>query len=494
MQNAFLEKLKNGTVKREDLIEIRAALKKDSKLRNELRDALLQENLLLPLLCVEDNKSRKNTALLIGELGLDNCSVRLYEAYRAEATLFVRPAYLEALLMLKASGFEKELEEYLNKLEKTEFIPEEQKHVTEEIRLLRELTGKMAEKPHTFTGFAGPAELLLNTAPGLEQITADSLQALCPKIIPGGVRVSAKFLRDVLPVRTFEEILFLIPNFKSCDFTPEAIAVAIAESRLLAFLDRRHKEQTRAYRFRVELKARMDAEKRSKFIKKLSGEIESHTNYALVNSTGDYEIELRVFLRKNGKADCLLKLFTLPDTRFAYRSESIAAGLKPVTAALAIAAAKPYLKENAQVLDPFCGVGTLLIERAVASKVKNLYGIDTYGKAVEKARINSKNAGLTANYINRNFFDFKHDYLFDELITELPALNESATPGERADMKLMYHKFLEKACTHLNSDATVIILVKEFELLEPYFEKYNFELLEKISLNNGETEFVLRRN
>ena len=493
MQNAFLEKLINGTIKREDLIEIRASLKKDPKLKEELRNALLQENLLLPLLYSEDKKTRKNAALLIGELSLDDCAVKLFEAYRKEETLFVRPAYLEALLLLKSKGFEKELEEYLIKLEKTDFIPEEQKHVTEEIRLLRELTGKMTEKPHTFTGFAGPAELLLNTSKGFEKMTAESLSALNPRIIPGGVRVSAKFLRDVLQVRTYEEMLFFIPGLKPAEFTPEAIAVAVAGSNLLMFLDRRHKEQSRAYRFRIELKGKMDAEKRSKFIKKLSGELETQTNYTLINSTGDYELELRIFPRKDGKADCLMKLFTIQDVRFSYRTETVSAGLKPATAALAVAFAKPYLKENAQVLDPFCGAGTLLFERAALSKVKNLYGIDTYGKAVEKARINSKNAGITANFINRDFFDFKHEYLFDEIITELPDVKENATAGEKADMKLMYRHFLEKACTHLTDDATVTVLVRDAELLEPYFEKFGFKIEAKAELGNGKTEFVLTR-
>ena len=39
-----------------------------------------------------------------------------------------------------------------------------------------------------------------------------------------------------------------------------------------------------------------------------------------------------------------------------------------------VALAEPYLKENAQILDPFCGVGTMLIERISVSgtgKIRN---------------------------------------------------------------------------------------------------------------------------
>ena len=38
--------------------------------------------------------------------------------------------------------------------------------------------------------------------------------------------------------------------------------------------------------------------------------------------------------------------------------------------------AKPYLKEDAAVLDPFCGVGTMLIERNKVLPARSLYGID----------------------------------------------------------------------------------------------------------------------
>ncbi len=47
--------------------------------------------------------------------------------------------------------------------------------------------------------------------------------------------------------------------------------------------------------------------------------------------------------------------------------------------------AKDYLKEEAQVLDPFCGVGTMLIERNQVKKAKVMYGVDLYGEAIDGA-------------------------------------------------------------------------------------------------------------
>lgn len=39
--------------------------------------------------------------------------------------------------------------------------------------------------------------------------------------------------------------------------------------------------------------------------------------------------------------------------------------MHPSLAALIMELAAPYLKENAQIIDPFCGVGTMLIERDI---------------------------------------------------------------------------------------------------------------------------------
>mgnify|MGYP002245200123 CR=1 FL=1 len=65
-----------------------------------------------------------------------------------------------------------------------------------------------------------------------------------------------------------------------------------------------------------------------------------------------------------------LKLYTIPMQRFSYRKNVVAASIHPSLAAMLVSLAKPYLKENAQILDPFCGVGTMLIERDIAQPAR----------------------------------------------------------------------------------------------------------------------------
>ena len=67
------------------------------------------------------------------------------------------------------------------------------------------------------------------------------------------------------------------------------------------------------------------------------------------------------------------------------------------------------------MLDPFCGAGTMLIERAKCAPVKEIFGIDLLEQAVDAARFNTKLADLNANYINRDFFTFTSEILFRRL-------------------------------------------------------------------------------
>lgn len=94
--------------------------------------------------------------------------------------------------------------------------------------------------------------------------------------------------------------------------------------------------------------------------------------------------------------------------------------MHPSLAALIMELAAPYLKENAQIIDPFCGVGTMLIERDIRVPAREKYGTDIFGEAIDGARENAALAGEQINFIHRDFFDFKHDYLFDEIVTNMP--------------------------------------------------------------------------
>ena len=76
------------------------------------------------------------------------------------------------------------------------------------------------------------------------------------------------------------------------------------------------------------------------------------SDWKLANSTTDYEIEIRLIEAKDGSFVPFLKLYSMKMKRFAYRKNAIAMSIHPATAAMLMYLAKPYLKENAQILDP----------------------------------------------------------------------------------------------------------------------------------------------
>lgn len=127
----------------------------------------------------------------------------------------------------------------------------------------------------------------------------------------------------------------------------------------------------------------------------------------------------------------------------------LASSIHPANAALLMRLLKPYLKEHAQVLDPFCGVGTMLVERQRLMAANPLYGIDIYPEAIEKARENAEAAKVRINFINRDFLDFRHEYLFDEIITNMPGVTRTKGVEEITEL---YERFFRKVPEVLKKD------------------------------------------
>lgn len=131
--------------------------------------------------------------------------------------------------------------------------------------------------------------------------------------------------------------------------------------------------------------------------------------------------------------------------------------MHPSLAALIMELAAPYLKENAQIIDPFCGVGTMLIERDIRVPAREKYGTDIFGEAIDGARENAALAGEQINFIHRDFFDFRHDYLFDEIVTNMPVRGKMT----REQLDRLYEKFFRKALTILEKEAVIVMYTGE---------------------------------
>ncbi len=72
------------------------------------------------------------------------------------------------------------------------------------------------------------------------------------------------------------------------------------------------------------------------------------------------------------------------------------------------------------MLDPFCGGNHA--DRTPQGGKGPVRCTDWifWRKPLKKHGKNTAAAGQIIHYINRDFFDFKHEYLFDEIITNMP--------------------------------------------------------------------------
>ena len=558
----LIEQIRKDRDVRQNLIEIRQNISDESLRRQFMNQVRGDYGLFLELLEHEDPKVRRNAALILGMTRDENVLPALFEAWEAEETLFVREDYLKAAESMDYRDYLPRLNERIHELEdrmsgtsedagsdaekdseqrgtetksrdaeksgsgdagdrhgsdaenygsedagdrQTEqksSLWDNDKHLLAELSRLRHMTARYEKhRRHHFIKMNPAPEILLRTNVLHVGATAGQIRSGTVHAMRGGVHVKGGDLHEILKVRTWNECLMPIPGARPVSGDEKMIASRLRDLKIGNYLSYLHEDNGQSFRYRIELKSpSVPREKRGEYIRRIASRLDVLEKGKLLNSESDYEVELRLIERGDHSLIPMLKLFTLPDTRFAYRKETTAQSTSAVLSALAVYLASPYIKDGAQVLDPFCGAGTLLIERCIFRKADPVYGVDRYAEAVEKARINTENAreadtGATSgippiHYINRDFFDFTHDYPFDEIITSLPDPQEE-------DGAHFAERFLRKASTILRDTAVLIILADNpAALKEAAGRVEGYTLLEEHLLNerSGCSEIILGYN
>ena len=488
MLRAIYEDIQCGQEVRKNLIELKKLLKEESNRIAFIYYLAGDYNLFYELLENEDAKVRKNMALIMGELGDQSFMKALYKAYQIEDKLFVKADYLTALSKLDYRELLEDLKERLTELTNSSFEETSMKHINEEIKLLtRMILDIEGTNTHKFVGYNELSDLILLTNRDHQEVTAQQITDGIKKVFNAGVMVRTNNLQEVLKIRTYSELLFRLKGVAEVEMEPVKAAEAIYKGGLLEFLTKRHKGEV-PYYFRLEIKTKMPLDKKSAFAKKLAFALESISDRALINSTSNYELEIRLVESKEGKFNVLLKLYTIKDERFNYRKHAVAASIQPVTAALVARLAKDYLKEDGQVLDPFCGVGTMLIERNKLVPANPMYGIDTFGEAIDKAILNAKKAECQINFINRDFFDFTHNYLFDEIFTNMPTRGGRKTEEE---MVMLYKQFFNKALKVLKDEAVIVMYTRDRHLvLEEVLCRNEYKIRQEYVISKKEDAYL----
>lgn len=475
------------------------------------------EPIILACLTHEDAKTRKNAALVLQtiaeEYGLDifgddqvedpaasdeaptasdlpsaEVASYLYAAYKAEETMFVRSAYLEALKCFDCEPYRAELMERLTFLKEESWAEGDLKHVREERHAIESLfEASASEMKSEFKGLDREMGILLVIDEAVREAAQTELGAGA-RVVPGGVRLTTSSWKKVQSCRLYKEALFPVPLRKGSQITVSNMGSLVADSKLIPMVDELLKAagdstQTgcagenavsvgnaaenagsvggagenagaREHSFRMEIRSSSDEDRSGTALKRAAAELEEASKGRLRNSKTAYEFTLVLMAKRDGSLSPYIKLPDSTDHRFDYRKNSEATSMSAVMAAEAVQMIRPYLKDGAQVIDPFAGVGTLLIERAKAVPHGDLYATDIYGHAVIGGRENAELAGVNISYINRDFFDFKHDYPFDEVITEFPDLF-----NKEAEEKEEFFRNFFRSAMEVTADKAMLFLI-----------------------------------
>lgn len=503
MLKDYLDRLRSGKDIKETLTEFKKLLKDRRIKESETKVQVLREytdcfEVLSKLLDDEDPKNRKNAALCLGltadmlpdDADTEGIVNKLFESYVSDQTKYNKAAYLEAIGCFDYSCIKDKLIEVRNEIITRDIAEEDKKHVLEEMSELNGLLRKDIEKPHEFTGFSLVNEAALLTNRNFKNITIKELGSIPHKEFTAGVMIKTKMLRRVMSgdCRTFSEILFIQDNSVMLDPDADKAAETLIANGLTEYIETRHSNPDAPFYFRVELRCK-DEKNKANNEKKLASRLELYSKWKLINSVSDYDLEFRFIENSTGKLQLLIGMHTLPDERFSYRKAAISAGMKPSLAALLIRLGADYIKENSVVLDPVCGSGIFLIEREKYMHTQQmLYGIDIYGEAIEAAKKNIHAAGYEdrVNLIKRDFFDFRHQYRFDEIIADMPRITSGKNSSE---IENFYMRFFKKCKELIKEQGRLFIYTHNRNVLRRYVLKEGYRILNEFEISKKEEAY-----
>lgn len=445
------------------------------------------------LLKHSDAKVRKNVCGIISEIGDPIYLEDLYSAYNSEEQLFVKSSYILAIGncggVLDAEKLRSMFEDLIikEKASKDKKIDtKDEKHINEEKRAFTKAIAKLSPpKPHEFTGFKNPVPMVLTTMNDHFQITLDDLKEKSIKgtAVTEGIRIEEKDLEKVYKCRTFYELLFPLEACSKLELNYKAIADAIIKSDVVGFLNQCHAgDNNGTFWYRVEFKTADYSRERSDFVKNLSRELDEISGGNLKNSPSSYEVEIRIIEKKN-LCSVFIKLYTLKDNRFDYREKALAASINPVTAAIVMKNIERWLKPKAKVIDPFCGVGTMLIERAKLKTFESLTGVDIFETGITYAKVNSDLANVNIRLICEDILELGVKDRFDEMISNMPF--ESKAGGSSFDTRL-YSEFVNRIPSLIRPGGMVFLCTVEKNLLkESLINNKYLKIIDTIKIESG---------
>lgn len=449
-----IERIKNNEQLRASLIELKA---KSDGHEIYYNDKELY-TILVSYLTHEDPKVRKNCALLIGMFDEDDVVDVLLSHYEKETTEYVKEAYLKGCLEHdchhKIHILEKIQKELMINKNETEA-----KHLAPQLKLINLLIRtnqhhkmKMLHMKHE------EIDVILTTIPWYQFTLFDSLKGYKYKPVGQGVLVRTNSLFEIKNLRSFEEILIPLSGCVSMNMNSNEIADKIYKSSLKRILNILY-DTNEPFYFKVNDRLKY---KNGKLMREVADKISILFSDFLLNSPHQYEIEIVIKELKSNVVNAYLKIMDIENRRFQYRKEATAFSLKPFIAGTLMKLAEPYFISHSRVLDPFCGSGTLLIERNIARPTHFAMGLDIYGKGLDIAKKNVKATGQTVHFVHKDALRFVNTEPFDEIFTDMPTKEQMS---DAESLRELYDKFFKRIPKLVRHDGYVFLYTSELSLV-----------------------------
>lgn len=434
----------------------------------------LQREKTLGMLKSEDAKVRKSAAQLLGKLKPDEFCSELIEALSKEGTEFVRPSIILAI------GNAKRTPAALAAL--TDYVlPSDcsEKHIREQAAAISKAISSLRGGEETdvkVKALPQKSEILLRCPSAkvtLEELKELGYNASLHPGLKGFVSVkNAPKLSSLYVARSFYDMNVLYGAYD----TMNAAVKAAKGSDFEALIRTMYGEGE--LRFRVDVQS-LNSQTTQQLRSKVASEIAAALlPRGIINSPSNYAFAVQLLLTRE-KAYIGIAPAPKLDGRFQYRTSAISASIHPAVAASCMRFIKPYLKENADVLDPFCGAGTMLFERAKYSYA-SLIGTDISSDALRAARQNERNAKTGARFIIKNAGSPFRDK-FDEVICNMPF---GLRVGSHEENRSLYAAFLRNLTKMLKKDGAAFLFTHEKKLLAELLPE-SMELVEKATFSAG---------
>ena len=120
-------------------------------------------------------------------------------------------------------------------------------------------------------------------------------------------------------------------------------------------------------------------------------------------------------------------------------------------------------------------------------KANTSYAIDIQPEAIEKAKKNTKEAGQIIHFVNKDCLQFTHEYLFNELFTNLPfAIGRTS----EEDIAELYEAFFKTVHRWLAPQGTMILYTRDRGKLLRCAEKNGYRLLAEFKISDREQTYL----